>query len=372
VWERQSLGRGGGGVVGDPLSRRAWSVLAVALLVVGSAGCGGGSSSVGYTTVNAVTARSRAVRPARGRLTGRVEVVASRRVGSSQSLVTVVEQRGQRTQRPLVRLGTGASMPRVGQLMAYVKPRRSGGEGDLVVSNADGSAPRLLTDSGLVASPAFSGNGVWIAYSVARHSQPARSYPVGATTWLVHPDGKDAHQLKVPVSRPYILPSDWSPDGSRIALNACARPNITRSLVRIPCDVYLAPVTGGRAIVVRNALEPAWSPDGRRIAYVTDADHNGRVSIGERDAIANELYVLDIATRTARRITFTNTLSEQNPSWMGDNSGIVYDTQNREYINTIAAISPDGRCKTIISPTDSDSLSDPAWVPNANGHLACR
>ncbi len=82
----------------------------------------------------------------------------------------------------------------------------------------------------------------------------------------------------------------WSYDGRRIAyLNQA--------------DLYVAPLDGrGERLLARGADDPQWSPDGTRIAYVHE----------------NDLYAVTLATRATQRLTFDGSATRINgdPDWL--------------------------------------------------------
>jgi dipeptidyl aminopeptidase/acylaminoacyl peptidase len=67
---------------------------------------------------------------------------------------------------------------------------------------------------------------------------------------------------------------DVSPDGKQIAFDLLG-------------DIYLMPVTGGKATLLRGGpafeVQPRFSPDGKRISYTSDKDGADNVWIMDRD-----------------------------------------------------------------------------------------
>ena len=62
--------------------------------------------------------------------------------------------------------------------------------------------------------------------------------------------------------------------------------------------------------------DPAWSPDGRRIAYSSDK------------AGTEDLYVLDVASKSERRITSEADSAEVSAAWSRDGRNLAYQDQN--------------------------------------------
>lgn len=100
------------------------------------------------------------------------------------------------------------------------------------------------------------------------------------------------------------------------------------------------------------AYDPVWSPDGTRIAYVST-----------QTGLA-EIFVYDIATQTARQLTFTTgaNLYNQRPSWSPDSTRLVFKS-NRDDIThfQIFMMQADGSGLKNISLNQYDE-TDPVWV----------
>ena len=127
----------------------------------------------------------------------------------------------------------------------------------------------------------------------------------------VRPDGSDARWIrKFPplgglVDCGYRYPN-WSPDGRRIAYMSGDA-------------IAVGPATRRRAwrrdrIVTRVGGWPAWSPEGRRIAFTRR----------ERDVV-NSLSVVSAAGGRVRRLVKTNDAVEW-PSWSTDGRYVLYST----------------------------------------------
>ena len=125
------------------------------------------------------------------------------------------------------------------------------------------------------------------------------------------------------------------------------------AIATIASIVYLtacagAPPCGDGPIAPKdlgNAANPAWSPDGERIAFDTDRD-------GDRD-----IYVTDIDGSVGRNLTKQSKRDDRRPSWSPDGSMIVFDSDNDIFI-----VDADGA--EISQVTDSDRNFAPTWSPD--------
>jgi Tol biopolymer transport system component len=168
--------------------------------------------------------------------------------------------------------------------------------GGVEIVNADGSEPRSL-GSGPAESPSWSPDGTAIALA-ARVS--ADSTVVGT----VGVDGSEPSPLTTvePLSRSGPAGVDWSPDGTRLALTCVTKDPDGK----VRPDVCVMDAAGGEVTAIAGGAasdaDPVWSPDGSRIAFVSDRDGN------------EEIYVMDADGGGQRRLTF-DPAPDRAPSW---------------------------------------------------------
>ena len=144
----------------------------------------------------------------------------------------------------------------------------------------------------------------------------------------------------------------WSPDGKWLAFTT-ARDVTTDTAETIVSDLYVIRPDGtGRRLVAHNAGSPAWSPDGRTLAF-------GRDYCFPREcpAVPNtiELYLISVDGRDLRRLTF-NGVYDGEPSWSPDGRRIVYATDDGLFL-----MNADGTEKRRLT---RGYLSNPAWSPD--------
>ena len=108
----------------------------------------------------------------------------------------------------------------------------------------------------------FSRDGEWIAYV---------KYPQGEL-WRSRTDGSEPLQLS---ARPLFASTPaWSPDGKQIAFNG--------TLVGERSHSYLVPVDGGeprRIDKIGEGTDPNWSPDGSSLVFMDDDHDNGGIKV---------------------------------------------------------------------------------------------
>jgi len=136
---------------------------------------------------------------------------------------------------------------------------------DVFVANADGSDVVQLTRTGYARQPAWSPNGGRIAF--------ADRCAGDGCILIVNADADGRPPVRVGFDRGFQDSPAWSPDGSRIAFTSDYR------LFDTLFDLYVANLDGSgvKALLEGPFLwndtltfyfQPAWSPDGRRIAVV--------------------------------------------------------------------------------------------------------
>jgi Tol biopolymer transport system component len=161
--------------------------------------------------------------------------------------------------------------------------------------NLDGSDRRLLTDKG--ASPAWSPDGSAIVF---RSKSPE-------AIWLMDADGSNLRQLTTPTDRPRArddsdIEPAWSFNGKWIAFSR--QHPVARDWQR---DIFVVRSDGNglRQLTsqVRQNTKPAWSPDGTRIAFVSDRAH--------RDL--GDIYVMKADGTGQKRLT--RNVDNQWPDW---------------------------------------------------------
>jgi dipeptidyl aminopeptidase/acylaminoacyl peptidase len=112
----------------------------------------------------------------------------------------------------------------------------------------------------MVQDPQISPDGTWIAF--VRLTRDPHANKTWQSIWLVRPDGSACRQFTSGQTNAFA--PRWSPDGQRLAFvsDRAGKPQI-----------YVMPVDGGEAqpitFMLNGVSDPAWSLDGQQIAFLS-------------------------------------------------------------------------------------------------------
>jgi Tol biopolymer transport system component len=182
-------------------------------------------------------------------------------------------------------------------------------EASLFVSNADGSGERGLTQGALDYNPAWSPDGKWIAFTSEREGS--------ADLYRIRTDGSGLERLTDDPA--FDDQAAFSPDGAQIVF-VTTRAGGTANLWILDLQTHQAkPLTSGRG----GDFRPAWSPDGKWIAFSSDRESSLPMAKGRWE----HLHLVDIylvrpdgsgLKRLSRHGDFCGS-----PKWSGDNKSVV-------------------------------------------------
>jgi Tol biopolymer transport system component/imidazolonepropionase-like amidohydrolase len=152
----------------------------------------------------------------------------------------------------------------------------------------------------------------------------------------------------------------WSPDGARIAFQAYR--SSTWQIWNVNADGSdLRAVTNGPF----DDREPHWSPDGTRIAFSSDRGGAHTDAPGERDG-NYDVWVLTLSTGDVTRVT-RGPANEFMPAWSPDGREIAFVSDRREKPGVYAiAVGPNGGgAERLVAGTDG-AVAGPSWSPDGS------
>jgi TolB protein len=182
-------------------------------------------------------------------------------------------------------------------------------ETTLLISNADGSGERALTQGALDYNPAWSPDGKWIAFTSERNGS--------ADLYRVRTDGSGLERLTDDPA--FDDQAAFSPDGNQIVF-VTTRAGGTANLWILDVQTHRAkPLTSGPG----GDFRPAWSPDGKWIAFSSDRESSLPMAKGRWE----HLHLVDIylvrpdgsgLKRLSRHGDFCGS-----PKWLRDSKSVV-------------------------------------------------
>jgi WD40-like Beta Propeller Repeat len=255
-----------------------------------------------------------------------------------------------------------------GSTLAFVRFEHDVGDelpsSRLMLSAADGAAASTLAAEGRsqVATPSWSPDGTRLAY--ARQTFGRRT--ILSEIVVVQRDGSGERTLlraRTGPRGPSVSLGEpaWSPDGRTIAYTRVREDR--RSDSQLELRAMGADGHGDR-LLARDGASADWSPDGSRIAYVSVRDRNGRRCEPDECFYASELYVLDVASGAQFRLT-NGKGYEDDPDWSPDGGWIAF-ASDRNYPAgenpELYSIRSDGACLSWLTNGSAESTS-PDWRP---------
>jgi tricorn protease len=181
----------------------------------------------------------------------------------------------------------------------------SGNTPNLYQVPLEGGTPKAITHytTDAVRFPSISHNGAKLTYLY------------NGDLYTVRPDGSDAHMVRIlarsddkinnerrEVLHDHADESELSPDGKTLAL-------VLRG------NIWVVPTSGGDATRLTNNTgnnnDITWSPDGTRIAFISDMGNQP------------DVYTIDVKSKAVARLT-NDSAAESNPTWSPDGNTLSF------------------------------------------------
>lgn len=295
------------------------------------------------------------------------------------------------TVAPFVLLGTGSAQAAGGENTRIVYTSTGGGGEDIWIMNADGTGATNLTPENGNGDylAAISRDGKMIAYNADLTRESTEVFVMnvdGSNKRRVtkckggnfhpafSPDGKKIvfHSIRDGVRQIYVINVDgtgetrlnndkfenrdpsFSPDGKKIVF--ISNRGETDSEGAGNFQIYTMNVDGSGIMPLTTGpafnLDPAYSPDGKKIVFTTNRDFNA------------EIYIMNADGTGQQRVTSTTTNNESHPSFSPDGAKIVYHTNRDRGNYEIYTVNIDGTGETRLTNTRHYNWY-PVWGPDA-------
>ena len=211
----------------------------------------------------------------------------------------------------------------------------------ILVADTRGRVVRGLTPAGAFADPAWSPDGTRIAY-VSREGGRSRVV-------ILSTNGRTLGEL-LAAPTGFISRPSWAPDSRRVAFaEEIAMDSGSSGASRI----VVANADGtGRRVLVGQASDPAWSPKGSKIAYV---------SYPSRLSETGSIVVADADGSGVQHITAA-VGPESRPAWSPGGQRIAF-TRVAGGKSTIVVGRADGNGERLVVGARSSGGINPAWRP---------
>jgi len=221
---------------------------------------------------------------------------------------------------------------------------------NLNVMNADGTRIIKLTDGIDVSYATWSPDGKRIAFSDSCGSIEGLC-PINIYT--VNVDGTGLTNLTLNPRGAQDLEPAWSPDGTKIAFIGIRDNDWTAIYLMNPDGSNRVRLTSTQA----NDHSPAWSPDGRKIAFKRTSDAFGTVA---------DVYVMNADGSNQTSVTTGGQVNQDGIVWSPDGTRILFNNQIRisqdVYAVQIYVINTDGtNIRNLSNNAAYDYLGD--WQP---------
>ncbi len=214
------------------------------------------------------------------------------------------------------------------------------GVSELYTIGSDGrNLRRITSDSSIVYSPAFSPDGSELMYVSYRNGRPA----------VYIEDLASGESQLLETGQDFNITPTYAPGGDRIMLGQSVGDHTEIF------EYELGPLCCRRQITSGgpgDALNPAYSPDGERIAFTANR-------VGQP-----QVYVKDVASGSAdivSRYVYGEEGYATSPDWSPTGDRIVYHARVNGVFQ-IHTVAPDGSNRRVL--TSRGENEDPAWAPD--------
>lgn len=235
-----------------------------------------------------------------------------------------------------------------------------GGNSDIYIMNVDGSHVQQLTRdpfanlyylrTALDQMPTWSPDGTHIAFVSGRDN--------GMMTYVNHDiyimDWNGSNVKRITTDSADEATPRWSPNGKLIIYAGESYISVQGPIQNPNWDIYTMNADGSHQVQLTNdpanELEPAWSPDGTKVVFISDI--NGKNS---------DLYTMNADGSDIKQLT-KDSANEFGPEWSPDGKQIVFNSDRNGNVQ-LFMINIDGS-NLIQLTTDKSNSAYAMWSPD--------
>ena len=247
--------------------------------------------------------------------------------------------------------------------IAFVSDRDRNDE--IYVMDDDGKNQRNLTNHPSDDyAPSWSPDGTRIVFMSDRDGHVPKG-DVLPTFEIYVMDADGGNQQNLTNDPSHDMYPAWSPDGKRIAFTSYRDGHVHAIHGRPTAEIYVMDADGGNPQHLTNDLNddryPSWSPDGKRIVFSSERDGH---FIGEFEITSSEIYLMDADGGNQQKLT-ENRKNDFSPSWSPDGKRIAFSSDRKgDFVNSeIYVMDADGGNQQKLTE-NRDWDYAPSWSPD--------
>ncbi len=189
---------------------------------------------------------------------------------------------------------TGGAISPDDRTIIYAWYRSIGYPGQIWKVNTDGSGPRLIAEGGESYIFSWSPTGDYLVYAGGQIRENKGAPVTGGPLWIMDVSGQKRQPLRGPFIFGWGFQPVWSPDGQWLVFAGqeegqefgCAqkgsRPELETCWFQ-GAAIYVENILTGEVRHLASGIDPAWSPDGTMIAFISQQSGNAELWIISAD-----------------------------------------------------------------------------------------